>query len=128
MLKGAQKRMVMLRTADSSLFETAYFILRDDGDASADTKQPTMLEEANRILDQSFTPRTAAKGKNGNITIDGVSSLVSIVDGGEGLVMNCYGFVDGVITEFRRVFNPEKEEFDALTPCKIIKDGKTYKV
>lgn len=65
MLKGAQKRMVMLRTADSSLFETAYFILRDDGNASADTKQPTMLEEANRILDQSFTPRTTGKGKNG---------------------------------------------------------------
>ena len=63
MLKGAQKRMVMLRPADSSLFETAYFILRDNGDASADNKQPTMLEEANRILDQSFTPRTAGKNK-----------------------------------------------------------------
>ena len=68
----------------------------------------------------------AAKGKNGNITIDGVSSLVSIVDDGENLVTNCYGFVDGVITEFRRVFNPKTEEFDALTPCKIIKDGKAY--
>ena len=63
MLKGAQKRMVMLRTADSSLFETAYFILRDDSEVGVGERSPTMLEEANRILDQSFTPRTATKGK-----------------------------------------------------------------
>ena len=68
----------------------------------------------------------AEKGENGNITIDGVSSLVSIVDNGENLVTNCYGFVDGVITEFRRIFDIEKEEFDALTPCKIIKDGNAH--
>ena len=65
MLKGAQKRMVMLRTADSELFEAAYFILRDDGDGSTDGKQPTMLEEANRILDQSFVPRTEKRGTKG---------------------------------------------------------------
>jgi hypothetical protein len=80
MLKGAQKRMVMLRTADSSLFETAYFILRDDGNASADTKQPTMLEEANRILDQSFTPRTAAKGKNGGAAAADTRSAAGVFD------------------------------------------------
>lgn len=68
----------------------------------------------------------AKKGENGNITIDGVSSLVSIVDDGEKLVTNCYGFVGGKITEFRRIFDTEKEEFDELTPCNIIKDGKKY--
>ena len=63
MLKGAQKRMVMLRTPNNSIFEAAYFILRDDTDVPAKGKQPTMLEEANRILDQSFTPRSALKKK-----------------------------------------------------------------
>lgn len=63
MLKGAQKKMVMLRTADSSIFEAAYFILRDDADAPAKGKQPTMLEEANRILNQSFTSRSTAQKK-----------------------------------------------------------------
>ena len=61
MLKGAQKRMVMLRTADSSIFETAYFILRDDAAPPAKDTRPTMLEEANRILSQSFAPQAAAK-------------------------------------------------------------------
>ena len=68
----------------------------------------------------------AAKGDNGNITIDGVSSLVSIVDGGENLVTNCYGFVDGVITEFRRIFDVKNESFGELELCNIVKDGKSY--
>ena len=29
MLKGIQKQMVMVRTSDSTVFETAYFVLRD---------------------------------------------------------------------------------------------------
>ena len=61
MLKGAQKRMVMLRTADSSIFEAAYFILRDDAAPPTQDTQPTMLEEANRILSQSFAPHGAVK-------------------------------------------------------------------
>ena len=63
MLKGAQKRMVMLRTADSSLFETAYFILRDDTGTPCERQHDTVLAEANRILNQSFTPRSEAKDK-----------------------------------------------------------------
>lgn len=68
----------------------------------------------------------AAKGVNGNIRIDGVSSLVSIVDAGENLVFNCYGFVNGVITEFQRVFDPETETFGELRVCKILKDGVSH--
>ena len=68
----------------------------------------------------------AQKGVNGNINIDGVSSLVSIVDGGENLVTNCYGFVDGVITEFRRIFDVKNECFGELEACKLVKDGESY--
>ena len=56
MLKGSQKRMVVLRTADSTLFEAAYFVLRDT--EKTDT-QSSVLEEANRILEKSFTPKNA---------------------------------------------------------------------
>ena len=56
MLKGAQKRMVVLRTATSSHFESAYFILKDDAPGDEGGQGPSMLEEANRILDQSFVP------------------------------------------------------------------------
>ena len=54
MLKGAQKRMVVVRTGTSTLFEAAYFVLRDD---APEENRPSMLEEANRILDESFSPR-----------------------------------------------------------------------
>ncbi len=68
----------------------------------------------------------AKQGVNGNITIDGVSSLVSMVEYGNDLVCHCYGFIDGVITEFRRVFDTEKECFGELEICKITKDGTAY--
>jgi hypothetical protein len=63
----------------------------------------------------------AKQGDNGGIKIDGVSSLVSIVYDGEKLACNCYGFVNGIITEFYRAFDIEKEEFGELQVCKIIK-------
>ena len=63
MLKGTQKRMVVLRTADSSLFETAYFILRDAPTSDPPTPQHSMLEEANRILESNLTARTASAAK-----------------------------------------------------------------
>ena len=68
----------------------------------------------------------AAMGENGNITIDGVASLASLVDNGENIVCHCYGFVDGVITEFRRIFDIETETFGELEVCKILHEGRTY--
>lgn len=52
MLKGAQKRMIVVRTTDSKLFEEAYFVMRRD--ASHGGGHPDMLEEANRILESSL--------------------------------------------------------------------------
>ena len=52
MLKGYQRRMIMIPTRGSSLFETAYFVLRHD----AAERQPTeneMLCEAMRILEEN---------------------------------------------------------------------------
>ena len=47
MLKGCQKEMLILQTRDSTLFESAYFILRRQAppDGRAD-----MVAEANRII------------------------------------------------------------------------------
>lgn len=47
MLKGAQKRMVVVKTQDSRIFEEAYFVMRTDTPAS-DTD---MVGEANRIIE-----------------------------------------------------------------------------
>lgn len=53
MLKGAQKRMIVIRTRDSRLFEEAYFVMRRDLPDSA-THGADMLEEANRIIQHSL--------------------------------------------------------------------------
>ena len=53
MLKGAQKRMIVIRTRGSRLFEEAYFVMRRDL-PDADTRRSDMLWEANRIIDRSL--------------------------------------------------------------------------
>ncbi|MBQ7338345.1 MAG: hypothetical protein IJW40_07825 [Clostridia bacterium] len=63
MLKGAQKRMVVLRTASSTMFETAYFVLRDGTDEGTSVAHRSMLEEANRILAESLSPHAHANAK-----------------------------------------------------------------
>lgn len=50
MLKGAQKRMIVVRTTDSKLFEEAYFVMRHD---VSHGRQTDLLEEANRILENN---------------------------------------------------------------------------
>ena len=47
MLKGAQKRMIVVKTADSRLFEEAYFVMRADASPSGED----MVYEANKIIE-----------------------------------------------------------------------------
>ena len=49
MLKGYQRRLVMIRTKDSSIFESAFFILRST--ALHKEGGGDMISEANRILE-----------------------------------------------------------------------------
>ena len=51
MLKGAQKRMIVVRTTDSKLFEEAYFVMRHD---ACHGGQADLVQEANRILEHSL--------------------------------------------------------------------------
>jgi hypothetical protein len=52
MLKGAEKRMIVVRTRDSRMFEEAYFVVRPEADRRTET-ETDMLREANRILEGS---------------------------------------------------------------------------
>ncbi len=47
MLKGAQKRMIVVKTQDSRIFEEAYFVMRTETLASGED----MVSEANRIIE-----------------------------------------------------------------------------
>lgn len=60
MLKGAQKRMVVVKTQDSRIFEEAYFVIRTGTSASGDD----MVGEANRIIDASFEKRRERTNKS----------------------------------------------------------------
>lgn len=48
MLKGAQKRMIVVKTSDSKLFEEAYFVLRHESRG----EETDMVAEANRIIEE----------------------------------------------------------------------------
>ena len=51
MLKGYQRKLVMIRTKDSSIFESAFFILRST--ALREERGGDMITEANRILEDN---------------------------------------------------------------------------
>lgn len=55
MLKGYQRRLIMIRTKDSSIFESAFFILR--GSSCNARTDGDIVSEANRILEESNSPR-----------------------------------------------------------------------
>ena len=57
MMKGCQRRMVMMPTRTSALFETAYFVLKEEAEARRPSESE-MLCEAMRILEEnSLTKR-----------------------------------------------------------------------
>ena len=57
MLKGAQKRMIVVKTADSRLFEEAYFVMRADTSPSGED----MVYEANKIIENCGGKRRACR-------------------------------------------------------------------
>lgn len=68
MLRGAEKRMIVVRTRDSRMFEEAYFVVRPEADRGGGD-EPDMLWEANRILETSIA---GCRGESGR-----ASSLLS---------------------------------------------------
>lgn len=66
MLRGIQRKMIIVKTDRSNVFETAYFVLRSElerGDADAND----LLAEANRIVSENGTrkPRTEKRRRYG---------------------------------------------------------------
>ncbi len=48
MIRGAQKKMIVIRTHDSRVFEEAYFVMRRDTEGTVESCD--MLTEADRII------------------------------------------------------------------------------
>ena len=60
MIRGAQKKMIVIRTHDSRVFEEAYFVIRRDSEGSADSCD--MLTEADRIIRRSTADNSLPDG------------------------------------------------------------------
>lgn len=52
MIRGAQKRIVVIKTADSAIFDEAYFVLK----SGRETNDGDMVKEANRIVESVDRP------------------------------------------------------------------------
>ncbi len=71
MLKGAQKRMIVIKTADSAIFDEAHFLLKPNFDG----EEMDMVAEAEKIV----RARTSAYDKK---TAEGGERLVFSLLGG----------------------------------------------
>ena len=52
MIKGCQRRMIVVQGKDKSVFETAYFVLRRERE-HVTARETDMLAEADRIINES---------------------------------------------------------------------------
>ena len=62
MIKGVQRKMIVVKTDNSNVFETAYFVLRSDSDKEKNDAL-NMLEEANRIVNEGNEEKKSKKEK-----------------------------------------------------------------
>ena len=53
MFKGTQKKIIVMQGTGSSMFETAYFILKKDAERSR-FGEKDMISEANRIIRENM--------------------------------------------------------------------------
>ena len=86
MLRGAEKRMIVVRTRNSPLFEEAYFVVRPDADRPG-YEGSDMLLEANRILESSAVGSRAHR----SFSEDGILPR-------RGFLQGVVGFLLGLLT------------------------------
>ena len=75
MLRGCQKEMIMLKTAESRLFERAFFVLRRGGESAAGDD---MLAEATRLLSLAEGARPRRRWGRGFLFAAGLLSGIAI--------------------------------------------------
>ncbi|NLK38978.1 MAG: hypothetical protein GX303_01845 [Clostridiales bacterium] len=74
MLKGCQRKIILLRNTGSNIFEEAYFVLKADAEARQDLSESDMVSEARRIVEANTIslgqhntqapPKESTKNKN----------------------------------------------------------------
>lgn len=86
MLKGAQKRMYVVKLGQDSMFEEAYFVLKREKSAAAGND---MISEATRIIAQSAGHESAKKPSRRWILHALLGFACGIVVGGGASALIC---------------------------------------
>ena len=68
MIKGAQKRMIVVKTADSAIFEEVHFVMRRESSA----ERIDMLAEANKIIESCDCSKKRGRMRRGALISLGV--------------------------------------------------------
>lgn len=58
-MRGYQKKIIFLKNTGSSLFEEAYFVLKNEGEGNS--SHATLVKEANRIIEENFARKKSFK-------------------------------------------------------------------
>ena len=70
MIKGIQRKMVLIRTPDSKLFEEAHLVLRLDG-GETPAREGEILNEANRIVERAGLGLSRSRRSRGRGALGG---------------------------------------------------------
>lgn len=87
MIKGAQKKMIVVRTGNSRYFETAYFVMKNETDAQQDRRD--MLAEANAIIEGvDAQPKKKESGRRSvGVLLRGFLFMSGLLLGSGGLLL-----------------------------------------
>ncbi|MBO5042675.1 MAG: hypothetical protein J6D87_06900 [Clostridia bacterium] len=90
MIRGAQKKMIVVRTHDSRVFEEAYFVVRPDRDPPPEEND--MLSEATRIIHRntagvSLPPRYPRPSRIKARILGLIWFLCGMLFGGGGVIL-----------------------------------------
>lgn len=84
MIKGAQKKMIVVKTAGSEVFEEAYFVLRRESLAA----EADMVREASRIIDSHGVKKARCeKARIGSLIIGFTAFLTGALCGGGAVAL-----------------------------------------
>lgn len=78
MIKGIQKKLIMMQLNKNDMFEGAYFIVRDDKEAKISDKND-MVKEANRIINECVAPNSRAEKRSGRLGFFALGAMIGIL-------------------------------------------------
>ena len=91
MIKGCERRMIKIENTDSDLFESAYFIIRQNVQLPKKKRRDDMLREAARIVSDKTVPTRKRDVSSRRLWLAGTYNSgpqrLNILDKAEALVL-----------------------------------------